>query len=243
MSIIENTNRPIKNHLLAALPVEAYQALASSLTLVEFDHGQILYRPGDSIDHVYFPNDAVVSLVYSTQDGESVEVGLVGMEGMVGIPFILGATTSPYLAIVQVSDGAMKMKATAFRDEFRKTGPLQDVLHRYTNGLMMQVTRTAVCNRIHKIEERLARWLLMVRDRMQKNEFALTHEFLADMLGVRRAGVTIAVGMLQQSGMIEVGRGRITITNVQGLESVACECYGVGRHDFASLGFRTENDL
>lgn len=236
MSIVDNTHFRTQNHLLAALPVEAYQALAPSLTLVEFEHGEVLYNPGGPIEDVYFPNDAVVSLVYSTQEGDTVEVGLVGMEGMVGMPFILGATISPYRAIVQVSDGAMKMKASTLRDEFRKTGPLQDVLHRYTHGLMMQVTRTAVCNRIHKIEERLARWLLMVRDRMGSNEFSLTHEFLADMLGVRRAGVTLAVGILQQSGLIRSGRGRISITDREGLESVACECYGVGRQDFANLG-------
>lgn len=235
MSIAENTHRPNINHLLAALPRETFEALAPEMSPVKLTHGEVLYDTGEPIDNLYFPTDAVVSLVYLTREGTTVEVGLVGREGMVGIPFLLGSTESPYRAIVQVADGGLKIKASIIRDEFRKGGPMQDVMHRYLHGFMMQVARTAVCNRIHRIEERLARWLLMVRERVDSNEFALTHEFIADMLGVRRAGVTLAVGMLQQSGLIRVGRGKITIIDREGLESACCECYGVGRRDFADL--------
>jgi len=236
MSNAVNTNHSIKNHILAALPAKEYQALLPHLSHMDLVHGNVLFDTGEPIQEVYFPNDAVVSLVYSTLDGTTVEVGLVGNEGMVGVPFILGATASPYRAIVQVSNGAMTMKATILRDEFLRGGVLQNVLHRYTYGLMTQVSRTAVCNRIHKIEERLARWLLMVRDRMLSDEFGLTHEFLADMLGVRRAGVTLAAGAIQQAGLIRYVHGKVTIVDPEGLESVACECYAVGKHDFADIG-------
>ena len=202
MSNTGNTPDLPKNHLLAALPFEDYQVLLPYLAPVRIGHGQVLYEIGQQITQVYFPNDAVVSMVYTTLDGTTVEVGLVGVEGMVGVPTILGATESPHRAIVQIADGAMKMKASILREHFNKRGPLHDLLLRYTHGLMMQISRTAVCNRIHQIEERLARWLLMVQDRLSSDDFKLTHEFIADMLGVRRAGVTLAAGILQQSGLI-----------------------------------------
>ncbi len=236
-SMSNTSNRPDlpRNHILADLPMKNYQALLAHMTEVKLAHGEVLYEIGQAITQVYFPNDAVVSLVYTTIEGTTVEVGLVGREGMVGIPFMLGAKVSPHRAVVQVSDGAMKVKASILREEFNKAGSLHDLLLGYTHGLMMQVSRTAVCNRIHKIEERLARWLLMVQDRMLSDEFRLTHDFIADMLGVRRAGVTLAAGMLQQSGLIHYHRGEITIIDREGLESVACECYGVGRLDFSTL--------
>ena len=235
---MSNTTKPdlkIKNHILAALPRQDYNDLLSSLKRVDMNHGDVLFDMGQAIQNVYFPYDAVVSLVYTTQEGTTVEVGLVGMEGMVGIPIILGGQVSPYRAIVQVADSAMRMKASVLKEAFKKPGPLQDLLHRYTHGLMMQMSRTAVCNRIHTIEERLARWLLMVRDRMLSDEFRLTHEFVADMLGVRRAGVTLAAGALQGSGLIRYVRGKITIVDREGLELVACECYGVGSTDFSRI--------
>jgi CRP-like cAMP-binding protein len=235
MSTRDGIDRSIDNHILAALPRQAYQHLLPHLKLVKCEHGEILYETGQTMRHVYFPNDSVVSLVYITKEGISIEVGVVGKEGMVGIPVILGATASPYRAVVQIGNGALRMKADVLRNEFRKPGPLQTLLHQYTHGLMMQISRTAVCNRIHTIEERLARWLLMVRDRMKAEEFKLTHEFLADMLGVRRAGVSLAAGTLQEAGLIRYARGRINIINSEGLESVSCECYKIGREDFAEI--------
>jgi CRP-like cAMP-binding protein len=226
----------VQNHILAGLPSQVYQQILPHLKLVHCEHGEVLYENGQTMRHVYFPNDSVVSFVYITAEGVSIEVGVVGKEGMVGIPVVLGSTVSPYRAVVQVPNSAWKMKTDALRNEFRKGGPLQHLLHQYINGLMMQISRTAVCNRIHKIEERLARWLLMVRDRMKSEEFKLTHEFLADMLGVRRAGVTLAAGMLQQAGLIRYTHGRINIINPELLESIACECYKVGREDFAGIG-------
>lgn len=228
-------NSPPKNLILAALPPEVYQALLPHITEVSLTHGEILYEMGQTITEVYFPKDAVVSMVYTTMEGTTVEVGLVGIEGMVGVPIILGATKSPHRAIVQIADGALKMKASILREHFNKTGSLREVLLGYTHGLMMQIARTAVCNRIHQIEERLARWLLMCQDRVASPELKLTHEFIADMLGVRRAGVTLAAGTLQRSGLVQYQRGHVTILDREGLESIACECYRIGRADYSTL--------
>jgi len=199
---MSNPDLEIKNHLLAALPRQDYEELLPRLKHVVMNHGDVLFDMGEDISDAYFPSDSVISLVYTTRDGTAVEVGLVGMEGMVGLPIILGAQVSPYRAIVQVPDSAVRIKASDLKEAFKKTGPFQDLLHRYTHGMMLQISRTAVWHRIHTIEERLARWLLMVRDRMPSDEFRLTHEFIADMLGVRRAGVTLAAGALQRSGLI-----------------------------------------
>jgi len=232
------SDNPIKNRILSALPKQTYQALLPKMTAVGLGHEEILYDTGQAIRYVYFPNDTVVSLVHMTRDGTSVEVGLVGMEGMVGIPIILGAMASPYRAIVAVTGSTMVMEASVLRDEFNKPGPVQNLLHRYTHGLMMQISCTVVCNRIHKIEERLARWLLMVRDRLNSDEFRLTHEFIAEMLGVRRAGVSQAAGTLQKAGLIRYAHGKITVVDRKGLEKMACECYGMGGEDFLEIGKR-----
>lgn len=232
----KSDNNPIENRILAALPKQVYQALLPKLRAVDLGQGEILYDAGQTIQYIYLPNDAVISLVHTTRDGTSVEVGLVGMEGMVGIPIILGALASPYRAVVLVPGVSMRMKASVLRDEFNKPGPLQNLLHRYTHALMMQLSCTVVCNRIHKIEERLARWLLMVRDRQRSDEFRLTHEFIAEMLGVRRAGVTLAAGTLQKAGLIRYVHGKITILDREGLEEAACECYGISGEDFLDIG-------
>ena len=232
----DKSDNPIESRILAALPKQVYQALLPKLTLVGLRHGEILYDTGQTIQHVYLPNDAVVSLVHVTRDGASVEVGLVGMEGMVGIPIVLGAMESPYRAVVLVSGVAMRMKASVLRDELNKAGPLQGLLHRYTHSLMMQISCTVVCNRLHRIEARLARWLLMVQDRLHSDEFRLTHEIIADLLGVRRAGVSLAAGTLQKAGLIRYVHGKITILDREGLEEVACECYGISGEDFLEIG-------
>ncbi len=238
MSNRDKSDNPVENRILAALPKQVYQTLLPKMRLVGLSQGETLYDTGQAIQFIYLPNDSVISLVQMTRDGISVEVGLVGMEGMVGIPIILGATASPYRAVVLVPGVSMIMEASVLRDQFNRPGPLQNLLHRYTHGLMMQLSCTVVCNRTHKIEERLARWLLMVRDRQHSDEFRLTHESIAEMLGVRRASVTQAAGTLQKAGLIRYNHGKITILDRKGLEEAACECYGISGEDFLEIGRR-----
>lgn len=229
-------NQPaIANHLLAALPRTEYQRLLAGLELVTLTFGKVLYEPGHPIRHVYFPNDSLVSLLTLADGHLPLEVGMVGREGMVGTPISLGTNVSPVRALVQGSGTAMRMTSARFRKEFRQCPPLQRALYRYVHVLMAQVTQTAACNRFHVVEARLARWLLMTRDRVQSNEFRLTHEFLAHMLGVRRVGVTKAAGALQQRKLIDYSRGNIRILDRKGLETASCRCYQIVKdmHDRA----------
>ena len=186
-----------------------------------------LYEPGDPIRHVYFPRFGLVSLLTLVDQHLALEVGLVGNEGMVGIPLALGDGVSTLRALVQGEGAAMRMKSTTFLKELRRSPHLQRALNHYTNTLMAQVVQTAACNRFHVVEERLARWLLMTRDRVQANEFPMTQEFLSHMLGVRRVGITKAAGALQRHKLIRYSRGKISILDGQGLEAAACQCYRV----------------
>ena len=222
---IQENPVPIANKILAALPRRDYQRLSANLDQVTLTFGQIIYEPGDSIRHVYFPNDSLVSLLTLADGHLSLEVGMVGREGMVGTPLPLGIDVSPVRALVQGSGSAMRMTAAYFRKEFRLCVPLQRVLYRYIHVLMVQVTQTAACNRFHVVEARLARWLLMTRDRIGENHFQLTQEFLAHMLGVRRVGVTKAASALQRRKLISYSRGNITILDLAGLEAFSCGCY------------------
>lgn len=226
---------PRENRLLAALPDAEYQRLVPDLEFLELPLRQVLQEPGEPITHVYFPHHAITSLVYILEDATTSEVGLVGNEGMVGLPVILGSNTTTTSAIVQVADGGMRMRAERLKAEFDRGGPLQSLLLRYTQALFSQVTQTAVCNGHHTVEERLARWLLMVSDRMASDTFVLTQEFISEMLGVRRSGVTVAAGTLSQAGMIRYSRGQITIRNREDLEATACECYAVLKKEFTQL--------
>lgn len=237
MLLPKEANLPRKNRLLAALPVAEYQRLVPDLELIELPLKQVLYNPGEPITHVYFPHYAIVSLVYTLEDGSTSEVGLVGNEGMAGLPVILGSNTSTTTAIVQVAEGGGGMRMTAGRckAEFDRGGSLQSLLLRYTQALFTQVTQTAACNGHHSVEERLARWLLMVSDRMKSDTFLLTQEFISQMLGVRRSGVTVAAGTLSQAGMLRYSRGQITIRNREDLEATACECYAVTKKESARL--------
>jgi CRP-like cAMP-binding protein len=218
---------PVANNLLAALPRKDRQRLLASLVPIALTFGEILYEPGKAIRYVYFPNDSVVSLLTLVEGHRALEVGLVGCEGMVGIPLALGVNISPVRALVQGTGTAMRMSATRFRKEFHNSVPLQRALYRFTHVLMAQVTQTAACNRFHFIEARLARWLLMTRDRVLSNQFRLTQEFLSHMLGVRRVGVTKAAGALQQRKLINYSRGNISILDRKGLEAAACRCYQI----------------
>ena len=217
------------NRVLASLPRKSYRELLPGLADVSLVFGDVLYEPGARIRDVYFPQKSVVSLLTVVDGRSALEVGLVGREGMVGIQLALGVDVSPVRALVQGAGPAMQMSAARFRKAFDASPPLQQGLHRYTHGLLAQVTQTAACNRFHRVEARLSRWLLMTRDRVGSHEFRLTQEFLSHMLGVRRVGVTEAASALQKRGLIEYSRGEIQILDDAGLEAAACSCYELVR--------------
>jgi CRP-like cAMP-binding protein len=223
----------ILNSLLAALPRKAYQRLVSGLAPVTLIFGDTLYHPGDTIRDVYFPIESLVSLLTPVDGHLALEVGMVGREGMVGVPLALGIGVSSVRALVQGAGPALRMSATRFRAEVHAIPALQTELNLYVHALMAQISQTAACNRFHVVEARLARWLLMTRDRVRSGEFRMTHEFLSHMLGVRRVGVTEAASALQRHHLIEYSRGSIKILDHAGLEAACCSCYTVVRdmHD------------
>ena len=223
------------NRLLAALPDAEYQRLIPHLEHVSLSLKQVLYEVGELIEYVYFPHQSIVSALSTMEDGSMVEVGLVGNDGVIGIPAALGDNIATTTAMVQVPDSAMRMKASLLKSEFGRGGSLQSLLLRYMQAQHAFVSQNAACNRLHYLEGRLARWLLLVCDRVESNELPLTHEFMSQMLGVRRAGVTEAANMLQQSGLIRYTRGKITILNRQELEAASCECYEIINGEFARL--------
>jgi len=220
-------NRKVANSLLAALPGKNYQRLLSGLELVTLNFGDVLYEAGQKIRHVYFPGNSLVSLLTLVNGRMALEVGMVGREGMVGIPLALGSDVSPVRALVQGAGTAMRMTSARFSKEIRESPQLQHGVYGYANALMAQVSQTAACNRFHVVEARLARWLLMTRDRMRSKDFRLTQEFLSHMLGVRRVGVTNAARALQNRKLIDYSRGKISILDDKGLEAAACECYAL----------------
>ena len=235
MSVSNAPPKPIENRLLAALPDEEYQRLVPHLEGVSLPLHKIIYEPGEPISHVYFPHQAMVSLVFTMLNGSTVEVGVVGNEGMVGLPVIWGGNTTTTSAFVQVADGGMRMESLRLLAEFNRGGALQRLLLRYMQALHTQVSQTAACNRLHSVEARLARWLLMVSDYVRSDQFMLTQEFIAQMLGTRREGVTVAAGTLSQAGIIRYTRGRITILDRENLKLTSCECYRVTKDEFARL--------
>ena len=217
---------PIKNLILASLPAKEYALLLPNLEFVSLPPGEKLYKSGDAIEYVYFPGDGLVSLVTHMNDGTTVEVGIIGRDGMVGIPVLLGNDIAFEEAVVQIAGSAMRMKSEVFKEGLKGThSPLLTLLLLYTRSLMKQVGRTAACNRIHTVEERLSRWLLMCQDRMESDELPLTQEFISNMLGTRRASVGTAATGLQTEGLIRYSRGHISILDRVGLEDTACECY------------------
>lgn len=222
-----------ENSLLAALPRKEYDNLITRLEPVTLTLGDVLYEPGDTIDYAYFPGSSLISLLTLADGHLAMEVGLVGRDGMVGIPLILGHNTSSVRVLVQGEGAALRIKAGIFLKAFRLSPPLQQELYRYTHTLMAQISQTAACNRFHVVESRLARWLLMTHDRVQRDQFRMTQEFLGHMLGVRRVGVTNAARALQQRKLIKYSRGIITMLDRAGLEAAACGCYEIVRdmHD------------
>lgn len=220
---------PVANRLLAALPRKDFNGLLACLEPVTLTFGEVLYELGDPIRHVYFPNDSIVSLLTTIEGHHALEVGLVGREGMVGISLALGTDISGVRALVQGTGTAMRMSAARFRKEFRNSVSLQAEVYRFTHAKLTQIRQTAACNNFHTVEARLARWLLMTRDRVQSNVFRLTQEFLSHMLGVRRENVVAAAGKLQERNLIEYGRGTIRIVDPAGLEAASCACYQIVR--------------
>ena len=215
------------NHILASIPPKDYERLQAHLEPVVLDFGQVLYEPGKPIRHVYFPLNCLISLLTAVDKRRTLEVGMVGNEGMAGMPFILGIGVSGVRALVQGGGNALRMAAGPFRVEFERNRALQDALYRYTYALMAQISQTAACNRFHDAEARLARWLLMTRDRVGSDEFLLTHEFLAHMLGLRREGVTEAASTLKERDLIAYTRGKIRILDLKGLKASSCSCYQI----------------
>ena len=218
---------PIANELLAALPKKEYQALQSQLEEIPLVFEEILYRPEVLISDVYFPNHGVISLLAGFNERATLEVGLVGKEGILGLAVFMGVSASQNRAVVQGAGSAMKMKAAAFRSECNNGGALPRVLRRYTHSLLTQITQTTVCNQFHSIEARLARWLLMTHDRIEADEFQLTQEFLSNMLAVRRECVNKAAGKLQKRNLIRYKRGHLRVLDRAGLEATSCGCYEI----------------
>jgi CRP-like cAMP-binding protein len=217
------------------LPREEYGRLLPHLKPASFALGEVVYESGGQMDHIYFPTTAIVSLLYVMGDGSSAEMGVAGCEGLVGVALFMGGNTMPNRAVVQSAGEALRMKSGVLRGEFARGGEFQRLLLRYTQALMTQMSQTAVCNRLHTIEQQLCRWLLLSHDRLEADELVMTQELIANMLGVRREGVTHAARRLQERGLISYVRGRIRILDRGGLEGVVCECYRVVRDEYARL--------
>ena len=223
------------NRLLAALPDAEYQHLVPHLEKVPLPLKQVLYKRGELIEYVYFPHQAIVSLLSTAQVGSNVEVGLVGNDGVTGIPDMLGDNIATTIAMVQREGSGMRMEARLLKTKFEQGGVLQSLLLRYTQALYALASQNVACNRLHQLDEKLARWLLIVSDRVESNELQLNQEFIAQMLSVRRTGVSEAAYRLQKAGLICYNRGKISILNRQKLEAASCECYGIIKSQYARL--------
>lgn len=226
---------PRENHLLAALPEEVYERLAPHLEWARLTLGDSLVESGQVMRHVYFPTDCIVSLLCVMEDGDSTEIAVVGAEGIVGISLFMGGETTPSRAIVQSAGGAYRLKGQVLMEEFDRASTLQHLLLRYTQALITQMAQTAVCNRHHSLDQQLCRWLLLSLDRLPTNELVMTQELIANMLGVRREGVTESAGKLQRAGLISYHRGHIRILDRAGLEARVCECYSVVKREYDRL--------
>jgi CRP-like cAMP-binding protein len=226
---------PSQNHLLAALPAAEFDRLLPHLELVPMPLSEALYESGGRLNHVYFPTTSIVSLLYVMEDGASAEIAVVGNEGILGIALFMGGETTPSRAVVQSAGFGYRLKAHVLKLEFNRGGAVMHLLLRYTQALITQMAQTAVCNRHHSVEQQLCRWLLLSLDRLPGNELSMTQELIANMLGVRREGVTEAAGKLQKAGLISYTRGRITVLDRPKLEKAVCECYAVVKKEFDRL--------
>jgi CRP-like cAMP-binding protein len=226
---------PRQNQLLAALPDAEWERLLPHLELVDLPLGKVLYESGNQLAHVYFPTTSIISLLYVMEDGASAEIAVVGHEGIVGISLFMGGNSTPSRAVVQSAGQGFRLKAHLMMVEFDRAGPVLHLLLRYTQALITQMSQTAVCNRHHSLDQQLCRWLLLSLDRLQSNELVMTQELIANMLGVRREGVTEAAGHLHQDGLIRYSRGRITVLDREQLERRTCECYAVVKKEYDRL--------
>jgi CRP-like cAMP-binding protein len=226
---------PSENRLLAALPDSDWQRWAPHLESIDMSLGAVLYEPGETLSHVYFPTTAIVSLLYVMENGSSAEIAVAGNEGIIGISLFMGGESTPSRAVVQSAGRALRMNAEFLKDEFSHHGPVLHLLLRYTQALITQMSQTAVCNRHHSIDQQLCRWLLLSLDRLQGDQLVMTQELIANMLGVRREGVTEAALKLQNAEVIRYSRGRITVIDRPGLEKLSCECYAVVKKEYNRL--------
>jgi CRP-like cAMP-binding protein len=226
---------PNQNHLLAALPTAEFERLVARLELVPMLLGEILYEPGGQLQHAYFPTTAIVSLHYVMETGASAETAGVGNEGVVGVALFMGGRTTPSSAVVHTAGHAYRLDSSVLKQEFDRAGLMQQLLLRYTQALITQMTQTAACNRHHSVEQQLCRWLLLTLDRAPSRELTMTQELVARMLGVRREGITGVAGNLQRAGVIRYRRGHIAVLERSGLESRACECYAVLKKELGRL--------
>ena len=235
MHIMTQATDPKSNQLLAALQETDWQRLQPCLEPVEMPLGQVLYESGRPMSHVYFPTTSIVSLLYVMENGASAEIAVVGYEGVAGITLFMGGGTTPSRGVVQSAGMGVRLSAQRIQDEFNRSGPVMHLLLRYTQALIAQMVQTAACNRHHSLDQQLCRWLLLSLDRLPGNELVMTQELIANMLGVRREGVTEAALKLQAAGLIRYARGRITVLDRKGLELRTCECYGVVKHEYDRL--------
>jgi CRP-like cAMP-binding protein len=232
MSQNHNPQHTVQNHILASLPAEEYERMAPHLEDVRIQLGEVITRPDEKFEYVYFPKRGMISVCAVLEDGAQVEVGVVGCEGMYGLPVLFGTDSVPLQSVVQIPDGAFRMRAEAFKRVIKDCPTLHQSLLHYAQAFYIQAAQTAACNRLHPIDGRLARWLLMCQDRTQSDLLPLTHEFMSIMLGVRRAGVSEAASKLKNDGLIDYQRGLVRVVDRKGLEAATCECYGVIRKAF-----------
>ncbi len=228
-------NDPLKNYLLASLPKEELERILPKLEPIPLKLGKVLYESGNKMEHAYFPTTSIVSLLYVMENGSTAEIGVIGNDGIVGIALFMGGDTTPNRAVVQAAGLAFKMKAKDLKAEFALGGVFHNMLLRFTQALLTQISQTAVCNRLHSVEEQLCRWLLLSHDRLQSDKLVMTHDLISNMLGVRREGITLAAQKLAKQSLITNVRGTITVTDRQGLERVVCECYKVVSDEYNRL--------
>jgi CRP-like cAMP-binding protein len=224
-----------KNHILAALPDQQWKHWLPLFERVQLPLGQVLYEPGATLKHIYFPINAIVSLLYVMEDGASAEIAVVGNEGLVGVSLFMGGGSTPSRAVVQSAGVGCRLKSEIMMAEFNKGGPVLHILLRYTQALLTQMAQTAVCNRHHSLDQQLCRWLLLSLDRLHSDELVMTQELISNMLGVRREGVTEGARKLQKAGLIRYSRGRITVLDRKGIEGRTCECYAVVKREYERL--------
>ena len=235
MIVPANINDALRNFLLAALSDDDFERINAKLKPVSFKLGEVLYESGEKMDYVYFPTTAIVSLLYIMENGTTAEIGVVGNDGILGVSLFMGGETTTSRAVIQSAGNAVRMKAIDMKTEFALGGRFQALLLRYTQALMTQISQTAVCNRLHSIEQQLCRWLLLSHDRLNSDKLVMTHDLISNMLGVRREGITLAAKKLAAKKLINNSRGTMTVLDRQGLENAVCECYAVVNDEYNRL--------